>query len=44
MAHLKPTYVHLVRFGEAIELVKERMDRKNVYLTNPAFDSGKNGG
>ncbi len=36
--------VHFQRFGEAIELAKERMDRKNIYLTNPAFDSGKTGG
>lgn len=33
--------VHFQRFGEAIELAKERMDRKNIYLTNPAFDSSK---
>lgn len=26
------------RFGEAIRLAKERLDQKNVYLTNPAFD------
>lgn len=26
------------RFGEAVELAKEKMDRKNVYLYNPAFD------
>ena len=25
-------------FGEAIALAKERMDQKNVYFTNPAFD------
>ena len=30
--------VHFQRFGEAIELAKEKMDQKNVYLTNPAFD------
>lgn len=30
--------VHFQRFGEAIELAKERMDQKNVYFTNPAFD------
>ena len=29
------------RFGEAIELAKEKMDQKNIYLTNPAFDTGK---
>ncbi len=30
--------VHFQRFGEALEKVRERLDRKNVYLTNPAFD------
>lgn len=30
--------VHFQRFGEAVELAKEKMDRKNVYLYNPAFD------
>ena len=25
-------------FGEAIALAKERMDQKNIYFTNPAFD------
>lgn len=25
-------------FGEAVALAKERMDQKNVYFTNPAFD------
>ena len=30
--------VHFQRFGEAIRLAKERMDQKNVYFTNPAFD------
>lgn len=38
MAHLKSTFVHLVRFGEAIRLAKEKMDEKNVYYMNPAFD------
>ena len=33
--------VHFQRFGEAIELAKEKMDQKNIYLTNPAFDTGK---
>lgn len=28
----------LVRFGEAVRLAKEKMDQKNVYFTNPAFD------
>ena len=26
------------RFGEAVRLAKEKMDQKNVYFTNPAFD------
>ena len=30
--------VHFQRFGEAIELAKEKMKQKNIYLTNPAFD------
>ena len=30
--------VHFQRFGEAIELAKQKMDQKNVYFTNPAFD------
>ena len=30
--------VHFQRFGEAIELGKEKMNKKNIYLTNPAFD------
>lgn len=30
--------VHFQRFGEAIELAKQKMDQKNVYLYNPAFD------
>ena len=30
--------LHLVRFGEALRLATERMDQKNVYTVNPAFD------
>jgi len=30
--------VHFQRFGEAIELAKEKMNRKNIYLTNPVLD------
>ena len=30
--------VHFQRFGECLRLCKEKMDSKNVYLTNPAFD------
>ena len=31
--------VHFQRFGECLRLCKEKMDAKNVYLTNPAFDT-----
>ena len=30
--------VHFQRFGEAIRLAKEKMDQKNIYFINPAFD------
>lgn len=30
--------VHFQRFGEAIELVRERLNRKNIYAMNPALD------
>lgn len=30
--------VHFQRFGEAVELAREKMDQKNIYLYNPAFD------
>ena len=30
--------VHFQRFGEAVRLAKEKMDQKNVYFMNPAFD------
>lgn len=30
--------VHFQRFGEALRLATERMDQKNVYAVNPAFD------
>ena len=30
--------VHFQRFGEAIELAKQRMDQKNIYLFNSGFD------
>ena len=33
--------VHFQRFGEAVRLAKEKMDQKNVYFTNPAFDTAK---
>ena len=30
--------MHFQRFGECLRLCKEKMDAKNIYLTNPAFD------
>ena len=30
--------VHFQRFGEGLRLATERMDQKNVYAVNPAFD------
>ena len=39
MAHLKACYLHLVRFGEAVQLLREKLDQKNVYFMNPAIDS-----
>ena len=38
MAHLKPTYVHLVRFGEALRITQDKLNEKNFYACNPAFD------
>ena len=32
--------VHFQRFGEACQLLREKMDQKNVYYMNPAFDRG----
>ena len=29
--------VHFQRFGEAIELLREKLDQKNVYDRNPAL-------
>ncbi len=37
MAHLKACYFHLVRFGEALGLVTEKLNQNNVYYMNPAF-------
>ena len=31
--------VHFQRFGEAIEKLRERLNRKNVYCMNPSFDN-----
>ena len=30
--------VHFQRFGEGIQLLRERLNQKNVYYMNPAFD------
>lgn len=30
--------VHFQRFGEAVELLRQKLDQKNVYFMNPAFD------
>ena len=30
--------VHFQRFGEALELAKEKMNQRNIYFMNPAFD------
>ncbi len=30
--------VHFQRFGEAIELLREKLDQKNIYFLNPAID------
>jgi len=29
--------VHFQRFGEALQLMREKLDQKNVYYMNPAF-------
>lgn len=33
--------VHFQRFGEAMELATEMLDKRNVYAVNPAFDRKK---
>ncbi len=30
--------VHFQRFGEAIQIAREKMDSRNIYMYNPAFD------
>lgn len=30
--------VHFQRFGEAMQLLREKLDQRNVYFMNPAFD------
>lgn len=34
--------VHFQRFGEALQLVRDRLNQKNVYYMNPSFDSKSN--
>lgn len=31
--------VHFQRFGEALRIAHEKLDQKNVYFINPAFDA-----
>lgn len=33
--------VHYQRFGECLRNVQDKMDQKNVYLYNPAFDKAR---
>ncbi len=33
--------VHYQRFGEALRIVQDKLDSKNFYAFNPAFDKGK---
>ena len=35
--------VHFQRFGEALELVKDKLDSRNFYAFNPAFDVHQKG-
>ena len=30
--------VHFQRFGEALQLLREKLDKRNVYFMNPAID------
>ena len=30
--------VHFQRFGEAVQLLREKLDQRNVYYMNPAMD------
>ena len=34
----KREVVHIQRFGEAMELLRQKLNQKNVYFMNPAFD------
>ena len=30
--------LHVARFGEAMEVLRQKLNQKNVYYMNPAFD------
>ena len=30
--------VHFQRFGEAVQILREKLDKRNVYYMNPALD------
>ena len=34
--------VHFQRFGDALQTVRDQLDRKNPYYTNPSFDRAQN--
>ncbi len=31
--------VHFQRFGEALRMVQDRLDQKNIYAVNPSFNA-----
>jgi len=38
MENLRKNFVQLVRFGEGLRLVKDKLGEKNFYYMNPSFD------
>ena len=34
--------VHYQRFGEALNMIRDSLDRRNIYATNPALDKNMN--
>jgi spore coat protein JC len=36
--------VHFQRFGEALRITQDKLDSKNFYAFNPAFDTKENCG
>ena len=38
---VRPVINLATAMAAAVRLAKEKMDRKNVYFTNPAFDTAK---